>query len=315
MPLPASLAPKAPGQLIKADDWNALIAGVNTIESTLQLAIDAVDSRVDTLDASVATLGAVVQTAQTDITNLRADVDALLANTYRVTLEATKTDYAIGEVAELTATLRDLHGNVPIPVNNERPWVDFVSTWGQLRPMPGFVSRAGEGERSISVQTDAQGMARVRLAADIVEDMTEDTEQEFSSFLTTVVNTQQQTFAQVVLQANTPSDQPVRQAYQVAQASYDNPQGGAVRHYVDSYYHTNSSKLSGKVVSGYTNQRRERWRDHHITLLAFGKADSDPRTPDAARGANSIQLNFRDWIGPWIIVDYLPGFSLEVPNL
>lgn len=308
MPLPATLSPKAPGQLIKAEDWNALVAGVNTIEATLQTALAAVDARVDVLDTAV-------QTAQTDIATLRTDVDALLANTYRITIQTTKLNYAIGELAELTATVRDLQGNIPAPVAGERPWVDFVSTWGQLRAMAGFASRAGVGERSISVQTNAQGIARVRLAADIVEDLTEDTEQEFSAFLTTVVNAQQQTFAQVVLNANTPSDQSVKQAYQFAQLSYDNPQGGGVRNYVDSYYYTNSSKLSGKVVPNFTNQRRERWRDYHITVLAFGKEDADPLTPDAARGANSIQLNFRDWIGPWILVDYLPGFVAHIPDI
>jgi hypothetical protein len=181
--------------------------------------------------------------------------------------------------------------------------------------MAGFVTRVGVGDRSVSVQTNAQGIARVRLTADIVEDLTEDTEQEFSAFLTTVVDGQSRTFSDVMLNANTPSDQPVRQAYQFAQLSYDNPGGGAVRNYIDSYYYTNSAKLSGKIVPGFTNQRRERWRDHHITVLAFGKADSDPRTPDHTRGTNSIQLTFRDWIGPWIIVDYLPNFTAEIPNL
>src|SRR5688572_49442 len=229
MPLPVSLAPKAPGQLIRSDDWNALVAGVNAIESALQSAITTVDDRVDILDATVATLSTAVVNAQADIVVLRSEVDALLANSYRVTIESTKLNYAIGELAEMTATLRDLNGNVPAPVNGERPWVDFVTTWGQLRPMPGFVTRVGVGDRSVAVQTNAQGVARVRLTADIVEDLTDDTEQEFSAFLTTVVDGQSRTFADVMLNANTPSDQPVRQAYQFAQLSYDNPGGGAVR--------------------------------------------------------------------------------------
>ena len=99
MPLPATLAPKAPGQLIRSDDWNALVAGVNAIEATLQTAITSVDGRVDVLETSVSTLTDVVTAAQADIAALRTDVDALLANSYRVTLEATKLNYAIGELA------------------------------------------------------------------------------------------------------------------------------------------------------------------------------------------------------------------------
>ena len=243
MPLPVTLSPKAPGQLIKAEDWNALVTGVNAIEATLLTAISVVDDRVDLLDAEVVTLEESVETAQEEIANLRADVDALLANTYRITLETVKVSYAIGEIAELSATVQDLRGVVPAAVAGERPWVDFVSTWGQLRPMPGFSSRAGVGERSISVQTNAQGVARVRLAAEIVEDMTEDTEQEFSSFLDTIVDGTSNTFtfSEIILNANTPSDQPVRNAYQFVKSSYDNPQGGAVRNYVDSYYYSNGS--------------------------------------------------------------------------
>jgi hypothetical protein len=88
-----------------------------------------------------------------------------------------------------------------------------------------------------------------------------------------------------------------------------------VRHYVDSYYVDRGSQLSGKVVRDFANQRLQRWRDHRITVLAFGKADADPRTPDPARGANAIQLTFRDWLGPWILIDYLPTFELEIPPL
>lgn len=301
MPLPASLAPKSPGQLIKAEDWNALVAGVNAIETTLATAIADIDGRLGTVEAGVA--------------DMRTDIDALLANSFRITLETTRTNYAIGEVAEITATVRDLRGDVPAPVEGERPWVDFVATWGELRPMAGFIARAGVGERSISVQTNAQGIARARLSAEIVDDLTEDTEFEFSAFLNTVVDEQDTRFADLVLQANTPSDQPLQQAYQFVQTSYEGAQSGGVRKYVDSYYYRNAAHLSGKIVPGYTNQRRERWRDHHITVLAFGKADSDPRTADAARGSNSIQMNFRDWIGPWIIVDYLPSYELEVLDI
>jgi uncharacterized protein YlxW (UPF0749 family) len=308
MPLPAALGTKAPGQLIKSDDWNALVAGVNAIESALTASITSLQATVTALDARVAT-------AETSITDLQTDVESILANTYRVTLETSTNTYALGALAQLTATVRDARGNVPAPVNGERPWVDFVATWGQLKPAPGFTARAGVAARSISVQTDASGVARVRLSSELVHDMSDDLELDFASFLDTTVGPQNQTFAQVMLAANTPSDTQVLNAYSLASTTYDNPGNGAVREYADSYYFSNSSKISGKVSPTITNFWRQRWRDHHITVLAFGKSDSDPRTPDAARGANAIEITFRDWLGPWIMVDYLPNFTVQIPSL
>jgi hypothetical protein len=308
MPLPVSLGGKAPGQLIKSDDWNALIAGVNAIEAAL-------DSRVGTLESAVTALDGRLGDVETEVSALRTDVDAILASTYRVTLETPQLNFAIGAIAEITARVRDARGEVPPPVDGERPWVDFVTTWGKLRPSAGFTARAGVAERSISVQTNAEGVARARLSAEIVDDMTEDTELEFAAVLDRVVGPASQTIGDLVLAANTPSDAPLQVAYQAIRSTYDNPQAGAVRHYVDSYYVDRGPQLSGKVVRDFANQRLQRWRDHRITVLAFGKADADPRTPDPARGANAIQLTFRDWIGPWILVDYLPAFELEIPPL
>jgi hypothetical protein len=308
MPLANTLGPKAPGQLIKSDDWNGLLAGVNAIEAAL-------DSRITVLETAVAALDTRVGAAESDITGLRTDVDAILAQTFRVTLETTKTNFAIGELAEITATIRDARGNVPAPLGGERPWVDFVTTWGKLRPMPGFTARTGVADRTVSVQTNAQGVARARLSAEIVDDMTDESEFEFGSLLATRVGSQNLTIGEVVLNANTPADSQMMFAYQAISASYDSPAAQSTRNYVDSYYVKNGSRISDKVVQGFADQRRQQWRDHHITVLAFGKADSDPRTPDPSRGANSIQLTFRDWIGPWIIIDYLPGFINLVPNI
>jgi hypothetical protein len=69
------------------------------------------------------------------------------------------------------------------------------------------------------------------------------------------------------------------------------------------------------VSSNVLNKWRQTWRDYHITVLAFGKTDDDPRTADAPRGANAIQITFRDWLGPWILVDYIPNFTNRVPLL
>ncbi len=307
MPLAANLGTKAPGQLIKSEDWNALVAGVNAIESAL-------DARITSVEGAVTTLGTRMNAAEANIGGLRSDVDDILASTFRITLATAKVNYALGELAEITATVRDARGQIPATIATAPPSVDFVTTWGNLKAAPGFVSVAGEAERSISVQCNAQGEARVRLSSEILHDMTNDMELEFSNFLDTRVGTQNLRFADVVLSSSTPSDQGVATAYKAATASYDSPQTGNFREYVDSYYVANSTRIAGKIAPSITNQWRQQWRDHHITVLAFGKADGDPRTPDSGRGANAIQVTFRDWIGSWMIIDYIPGAAQRVPQ-
>src|SRR5262245_64770013 len=114
MPLPAALGTKAPGQLIKSEDWNALVAGVNQIEGAL-------DARVTAVEGAVAGLNARVNTAETEITSLRTDLDAVLAAMFRITMTTTRANFALGELAEITATVRDARGQIPAAGT----WVDF----------------------------------------------------------------------------------------------------------------------------------------------------------------------------------------------
>ncbi len=304
MPLPSTLGAKAPGQLIKSEDWNALVAGVNAIEAAL-------DTRVATLESTVTNLNTRVTTAETSITGLRTDVDSILAAMFRISLTTTRSTFALGELAEITATVRDARGQIPAAGT----FVDFVATWGTLKPAPGFIAETGVGSRSISVQTNAEGIARARLSSELLHDASDDLELDFNGFLQTRIGAQNLTVAETILSSNTPSDQNVLTAYSTMTANYDNTQVSSVREYADSYYVANGSKLSGKVSSNVLNRWRQTWRDYQITVLAFGKSDDDPTTADAPRGANSIQVTFRDWIGPWIIVDYIPNFKNQIPNL
>lgn len=305
MPLPNELRRNA-GDLIKSDDWNALIDGVNGIEQTI-------NGRLDTIEDNVGSLTARVTTVEGEVAELREEIEPLLRDTYRITLSTVKVNFAMGELSEITARIRNLRGEVPEPVDGERPWVDFVTTWGQLKAIPGFTSRAGVADRTISVQTNADGVARVRLAAEIIEDMTDDTEREFEAIVSRRVGAQNQTIADIVLEANTPADVQVAPAYQALTASYDAVNNIAIRNYADTYFSRNSAQLAGRLAPALVNQRRERWRDYHVTVLAFGKADADPRTPDPSRGTNAIQITFRDWLGPWILLDYFPRVADFVP--
>jgi hypothetical protein len=47
--------------------------------------------------------------------------------------------------------------------------------------------------------------------------------------------------------------------------------------------------------------------------MAFAKSDSDPLTADASLGSCAIQVTFRDWIGPWVVLDFLAEAEVLVP--
>lgn len=301
-----TLGNKSPGQLIKSEDWNALVAAVEGVETRLQQNIDnlssSVDQRFQTVNTTLGNLETRLSTLEEELTSLRAVVTPLLAEYYRVTMETSRVSFAIGELAEITARVTDLQGN-PLELSSpaDRPWVDFVANWGQLRPVLGFESRGGVGDRTISVQTNAEGIARVRLRAEHVEGLATEVEDEMSAALTTHMAANGPTVAMSMLQSATPMEARQSGAFDIITAEYDRSDAANVRSYVDSYYIKNSALVAGKLLPTFTH----RWRDYRSTVLAFAKRDSDPRTPDHSRGISSIQMTFRDWIGPWIVLDYL----------
>jgi hypothetical protein len=236
-----------------------------------------------------------------DVTAIQDRIDPLVRGYYRVTLETERTDYATGELAEIAARVTDLEGNpLDLSVAANRPWVDFLTVWGQLKAVAGFQSRSGEGDRTISVQVNGEGTARVTLRAEHVEGFSDEAEEEVANALTARVSGQR-TVAQMVLESNTPQEAKTGGAFRVLTGEYDRTDAVSVRSYVDSYYVQYGTKLTGRILPALTH----RWRDYRSTVVAFAKADSDPRTPDQSRGTASIQVTFRDWIGPWIVLDYL----------
>jgi hypothetical protein len=92
---------------------------------------------------------------------------------------------------------------------------------------------------------------------------------------------------------------------------YDRADAINVRSYTDAFYAKNAALITGKLIP----RPIHRWRDYRSTVLAFLKADADPRTPDQSRGVSSIQVTFRDWISPWITLDYLPKLDLRVTDI
>lgn len=280
---------KHPGELIQARDWNGLIDGIEAIESALTARVEDLDARLGGIEAGLG--------------DLRGAVDLLLGQTRRVSLNTGRVRYAIGELAEITARVADARGN-PLDLADEaaRPWVDFVSSWGHLRPVDGFRSIAGAGDRTLSVQVNAQGEARVLLRAEHAEGFTREAEGHVSTTLTTVLPATNKSVLATILEANTPMEADLRGAFQVMSREYDRVDAVNVRDYVDTYFVRNPARVAGKLPP-ITHQT---WRDYRSTVLAFLKGDSDPSTAEPGQGVCSIQVTFRDWIGPWLNLDYLP---------
>jgi hypothetical protein len=316
-PLVDTIGNKAAGQLVRSADWNTLVVALDALTAQVASEFTAVRSEVaaadDELRGLIESLDARVTQLETQLTTLQVEVEPLLSQTYRVTLTTTKANYALGELAELTAQVTTLQGN---PVT-DRPWVDFVATWGQLRPVSGFESRGGVGDRTISVRTNDQGIARVLVRAEHAEGFAEEDEDEVAVALTTRLQANNLSVAEQILQANTPLEAKEKGAFGVLSTEYNRSDALIVRNYVDAYYLRNPTMSVGKITPDFIERFRSRWRDYRATVMAFAKADSDPLTPDHSRSVNSIQITFRDWIGPWIFIDYFdkPTLDVQVPNI
>lgn len=332
------LGNKAPGLLIKSDDWNALVQEIVDVETRLNARIDGVDTRIDGidtridgvdsrldgidtrldgLDTSVASLTTLVNQVnstvqdlsgtvgniQTQINTLQAQVDSLMSNYYQVTMETSRSSYAIGEMAEITATVHDLQGQpMTFSTAASRPWIDFVTVWGQLYPVSGFAVRGGAGNKTLSVQVNAQGVAQVSLRSEFSEDFDDDDQRAVATSLTTNLQPISMTVAQKIVAANTPQEAKIDGAFRALSLEYDRADTDTMRRYVDAHFVKNPAFTTGKL----TPNRFVNWRDYRATVLAFAKSDSNPLTPDFTQGASSIQVTFRDWIGPWITLEYLP---------
>jgi hypothetical protein len=289
------LGNKAAGQLIKSEDWNALVAAVDGLSERVGERFTEVDVRLQNLDHRVDVLS-------DNFGEFRGLVEPLLAEYYRLTLQTTRTSFAIGELAEITARVTDLRGNaLDLSNDADRPWIDFVvASWGQLRPVAGFESLGGAGDRTISVRTNAQGIARVQLRSDHAEGFTDVDEAEVAVSLQTRLPTTNTSIAETILSAATPIEAKGMGAFQVLTTEYDRTDAPRVRNYADAYFLKNTALITGGIIPPFTH----RWLDYRSTLMAFARRDSDPVTPDQSRGVSSIQVTFRDWIFPWIITDY-----------
>lgn len=323
------LGKKAPGQLIKSEDWNGLVVAVedlsvsvNTrfadVNDRLQTFSEEVEKRFQDLDAKMdgklEELGVKIDALTQGFGDFRGAVEPLLGEYYRLTLETSRSNYAIGELAEITARVTDLRGNpLDLPEPEDRLWIDFVvANWGQLKPAPRFESLGGVGDRTISVRTDERGVARVFLRSDHAEYFTDEDEVEVADSLETRLEETNDSIVETILSAATPMDATVKGAFRALTEEYDRTDATRVSKYADAYFSKNAATIGGRIAPPIF---RHRWRDHRSTVMAFARRDGDPVTPDQSRGVSSIQVTFRDWIFPWITIDYFVKTGPLVENL
>ena len=313
---------KTAGQLIRADDWNDLVAAIDELATGLTTELHDFETQTDTrLDADEAQLAAAkteLDALSATVTELQGEVTALtelLGQYFRVNLSTSRVSYVAGEQATIVAQIHDLRDQPVTFTDAERPWIDFVTVSGHLAPAPGFQSIGGEGasgDSVLSVRVNSSGQAQVLVRAEVAAELSADVQADMAAALTTKLSPK--SVAETILESATPQEAKASGAFAAMASIYDKKSAGGVRAYVDKYYVDKSVSIIGKVGPPIVKQF---WRDYRSTVLAFVRADSDPTTPDQGRGVSTIQLTFRDWIGPWIITHYLDDLEIakSVPTV
>jgi hypothetical protein len=296
---------KEAGDLVRHQDWNELLAALDALEVDLGGRVGAVEARVEAVREEV---GGRIGALEEGLADLRRRVEPLLAELFRVELSSELSTYALGAHAEVTARLERADGS-PLDLSDAaaRPWVDFLTVWGHLRPAPGTTSRGGVGDRTLSVQVDGDGVARVLVRAEHVRELSDDVDDEVATALTTHPAAAQASFMDIVLAASTPAEAAARGAFGVVATEYDRADSAGMRFFLDAYYLAERPYVEANVFRRPTAT----WRDHRTTVLAFAHTDPDPQTPDPGRGAASIQLTFRDWVPGFIHLGYYLDLERE----
>jgi hypothetical protein len=299
---------KISGELIRASEWNGLLAGIEALVTGVQ---QAVELRLAPLEAATADLGARVTSLEGQLVDLTNVAATLRARQRRLSLLAGASRFAIGQRGEITAAITSFDG-APLALADAatRPWVDFVTAWGTLLPVPGFVSRSGSGGRSVSVQVDSSGQARVLLQADHAFNFSEAEHVQVQAAMATrvVSSGQEMSVADAILAGPTPASVSVQPAFRAVTQAYSNAGTNTVQRYLDAYYLVAPSRVApaiGPIASST-------WTDYLATVFAFVKPDADPVSPDGAMASGSIQVTFRDWVTHWVAVDFFADLSEPV---
>jgi len=284
-----ALAPRTAGELITSTDWNALVAACKSVQGTVNALSQAADTRLTAAETAV-------QGAVAKVTAL----EAVVHEYRRVTLKPTRATYALGETAVISASVLDFAGQPMTLAAGNRPWVTFFCTWGRLRAVPGFESSPGFGDRSVTVRTNAQGLAQVRLQPDHTAGFDLDAEDEVSTTMTGRVAAQNRSAADIIRTAETPGTARDAGAFKFLSVEYDRADTQHVRNYVDTYYRRYPALVAAKSVLDV----RQTWQDYRTAVVAFVQNSNDVNAPDFGRASGSTLVVFRDWISPWYHLEY-----------
>jgi hypothetical protein len=110
------------------------------------------------------------------------------------------------------------------------------------------------------------------------------------------------------MEAATPVEALQSQAFSILRAEYDREAETSVRRYIDTAYLKYSPQINRRIKIRPT----QNWKDYRTNVLAFVKSDNDPTTADHCMGGSSIDIRFRDWVGPFVELDYLPATADQV---
>ncbi len=299
--LAATLAPKSPGHLITAADWNALVSVLVAYGGALvdlPERMGAAEAAIAALDARLAGLPERLQTLE--------DQTAPLRENYRLSVQTTAENFLVGQVAELVFRASALDGS---PLAAPMPWLDIVTTWGRLRAAPGFTVRENAEENALSVQFNAQGEVRVQLRSQYTRGFTPASEGAFANALKAQASAGI-SVQQALATATSPQDPQARLAFKTLNLSYD--QSPVVRQYADGYV----GQLTGGryVADRFTDiVRLGEWEETRATVMAFAKPDASALTPDPTRGVATVQVTFREWISHWSD-DYVHELEPVLPH-
>jgi hypothetical protein len=276
-----ALDKKNAGYLIKSQEWNQLVAALIKIR----------DALIENSNG---------------LTNLSNRVDKLEQRVYKVTLQTDQLNYLNGQLATITARVTDLNDNpLTLPTDQAQwPWIDFMTSWGDLRAQSGFISARNlseAGEDSLSVRVNAEGIAQVLLRSQHAQGFTPIDDEGMKLFLDSPIK-ENMLLRDVLIQSNTSNpllESNLHAGFNNIVTKYDNESTaspGILTKYIDRYYlweYTNPGKLAAGLIDNG-------WNDYRATVICFARADRNPTTASESLGVNSIQVTFRDWIKPWI---------------
>jgi hypothetical protein len=306
--LAQTLAPKSPGHLITAADWNDLVSVLVDYGQALQ----GLPARVAAAEAAVALLDGRVSALEPLAARLQAleTQTAPLLQNYRLQVRTLAENHLVGQVATLEFTVTGLDGSaLPDPL----PWLDVFTSWGRLRAAPGFNVRNNAEENALSIQFRRDGgtvLAQVQLRSQFTRGLALSDELSFANTLQLQAGSTGRTVMQVLQTSASPQDPDTRIAFKTLHASYD--ANRSVRQYADSYV--------GQMTTGVFRPDRigavvalGEWENYRATVMAFAKPDADPTSPDPSRGVATVQVNFREWIAHWSD-DYIRDVSPVLPG-